>query len=201
MYETAGKDFALGTAGAGTGALTLNLKGGLGSASLCVTDGLFVGALVAVNSTGAVTFPEDRRFLAAHFEINGEFGGLGAVPDPIGTYDLARQKPGANSALANTTLAIVATNANLNRSQARRMAEVAHDGLARAIFPSHTPFDGDLVFAAATCRDWDGEVSPRVEMEIGNAAAICTARAIARGVYSAVPRVGDLLPCWSELAA
>ena len=199
-YEVAGKDFALGTAGAGTGALTLNLKGGLGSASLCVADGLFVGALVAVNSTGAVTFPDDRRFWAAHFEIDGEFGGLGAVPGPIGPYSLAREKPGANAALANTTLAIVATNAPLNRSQARRMAEVAHDGFARAILPSHTPFDGDLVFAGATCRDWNGVVNPRVEMEIGHAAAICTARAIARGVYSAVPRAGDPLPCWSELA-
>ena len=97
-----------------------------------------------------------------------------------------------------TTLAIVATDARLSRPQAQRMALAAHDGMARAIVPSHSLLDGDLVFAAATgARPLTDPV--RDAFQIGHAAACCLARAIARAVYEARPLTGDLQPTWSTL--
>lgn len=186
--ETAGDEFALGTAGAGTGALTATLKGGLGSASVTLPDGVTVGALVAVNALGAATMDKGRHFWAAPFEMVGEFGGLG--PGPHNPTALPAIKGGEKTA---TTIAIVATDAALSQAQCTRMAVAAHDGMARALVPSHTPMDGDLVFAAS-----HGE-KPGDPLMIGHAAALCLARAVARGVYAATPEEGDLLPCWSAL--
>lgn len=196
----AGADFALGSAGAGTGALTASLKGGLGSASAVTDDGFTVGALVAVNALGDVVQPGSRAFWAGAFEIGDEFGGLGpraaritGVPGP--------RKPLPEG--GNTTIAIVATDADLDRSEAHRLAEIAHDGLARAIWPAHTPSDGDLVFAVATGarRVGGARLGDRLGARRGleQAGAACLARAIARGVYAARPHSGDLLPCWCQL--
>ena len=193
----AGPDFALGTAGAGAGATTANLKGGLGSASLDLGNGISVGALAAANPVGSVTVPGSRRFWAAPFEIGGEFGGAG-LPDRAPAVEATfLGKHRALAPGANTTIAVVATNAKLTQAQARRMAIAAHDGIARAVVPSHTPFDGDLVFAAASGAGPppDGEANL---LAIGHAASLCLARAIARGVFHATPEPGDLLPCWSE---
>lgn len=193
-YADARADFAIGSVGAGTGALTAMLKGGLGSASLVLPGGVTVGALVAVNPVGSVTTPGERHFWAAPFEIDGEFGGLG--PDPasglVGPY--ASRKAQILTQRGNTTIAIVATDAALTKAQCQRMATAAHDGIARAIVPAHTPHDGDLVFALSTgTRPVDEMALPL----IGSAAAHCLARAIARGVHAATPAPGDLLPCWS----
>ncbi|GGH28332.1 L-aminopeptidase/D-esterase [Cribrihabitans marinus] len=197
-------DFALGSVGAGTGAMTAMLKGGLGSASLVLDDGTIVGALVAANPMGSVTTPGERHFWAAPFEIAGEFGGLG--PDPAG--GLGRQldsrkmaaMAGAGQDRGNTTIAIVATDAALSKAQCQRMAVAAHDGIARAIVPAHSPGDGDLVFSLATgTRAID---APEANLSrIGHAAALCLSRAIARAVFHARPEPGDLLPCWSQSAA
>lgn len=191
----AGTSFELGTAGAGAGATTANLKGGLGSASLVLGNGIRVGALVAANPVGSVTIPGSCKFWAAPFEIGDEFGQAGL---PEEAPDIEATFQGKHTALApgaNTTIAVVATDADLTRSQAQRMAVAAHDGLARAIVPSHTPFDGDLVFAAAS-----GTAQPPVEdndlLAIGHAASLCLARAVARGIRYATPEPGDLLPCW-----
>ncbi|UWR22681.1 P1 family peptidase [Sulfitobacter sp. S190] len=189
-------DVAQGSVGAGTGALTAMLKGGLGSASLRLPDGSLVAALVAANPLGAVTTPGDRHFFAAPFEIGAEFGGLG--PDPasgLGALHASR-KHAAMSAQGNTTIAIVATDAALDKAQCHRMAVAAHDGIARACVPAHTPHDGDLVFALSTAsRD---TADPAL---IGHAASLCLARAIARAVYLARPAPGDLLACWSDMNA
>lgn len=194
--ENAQIDFELGTFGAGTGATTGTLKGGLGSASLVLESGHTVGALVAVNPFGSVMNGDDGQFWAAPWEIDAEFGGQGicAIADPLNLS----QNPmlqGLNPK-ANTTIAIVATDAILTKAQAHRMATVAHDGMARAIVPSHTLVDGDLVFAAATgalpLKDDVGD-----QIMLGLAAAHCLSRAIARAVHSAVPAAGDKLPCWS----
>ncbi len=143
----AGRDFALGNAGAGLGATTVNLKGGLGSASAQTRDGATVGAIVVVNAVGSVTVGDGPHFWAAPFEQNGEFGGRG-LPSPLPPDALAiRLKGGVRE---NTTIALVATDATLTKAQAKRLAIVAHDGLARAIYPVHTPLDGDIVFAAST---------------------------------------------------
>jgi L-aminopeptidase/D-esterase-like protein len=191
--DRAGRDFALGNSGAGLGAKAGNLKGGLGSASaIDPASGLQVGALVAVNARGYTTMGDMPQFWAWALEQEREFGGL---PPPAHSLslsvshsradlthdpaDLARSDP-----RANTTIAVVATNARLDKASAQRLAMIAQDGLARSIRPAHTPQDGDTVFAIATGKhDLDG--NPLALGELGTLAADCLARAVARGVYSA----------------
>ena len=193
-FAAAGQEFALGSAGAGTGATTGNYKGGLGSASLVLESGMTVGALVAANPFGTVAGPQGHFHAASH-EIAGEFGGLGvdAAFNPLAGPHSAKMD-GFNPR-GNTTIAIVATDAALTKAQALRMATAAQDGLARAIWPAHTPVDGDLVFAAATgARALQDETADL--LRLGHAAAICLARAVARGIYHATAAKGDVLPCW-----
>ncbi len=179
--------FALGSHGAGTGTLIADLKGGLGSAS-ATYNGITVGALVAVNALGRVTVGDRKHFWAAPFEMDGEFGSHGPAP----TFDPTSPPPVKGGDAQNTTIAIVATDAALSQAQATRMATAAHDGMARAIYPSHTPMDGDLVFAAATGTA-TAEADP---LMLGHLAALCLARAIARGVHAATPAPQDLLPTY-----
>ena len=192
--EAASADFVIGTAGAGTGAMTRNLKGGLGSASAVLECGVTVGALVVVNALGSAIMPGGRHFWAAPWEMEAEFAGLGAggTPDPGAEFQPEKLLGEA------TTIAIVATDARLSKPALQRMATAAHDGMARALVPSHTPIDGDLVFAVSTAeKDLpDPFVTP---FQLGHAAAATLARAIARGVHAARPRPGDLQPCWSEM--
>jgi D-aminopeptidase len=193
----ANADFALGTVGAGAGALTANLKGGLGSASLVLPNGVTVGALVAANPTGSVTMGDNAHFWAAPFEIGDEFGGLGPLPTPPGFAATAATKRDGPSPIANTTIAIVATDALLSKAQARRLAVAAQDGIARGVSPAHTPVDGDLVFSLATCaRPLADPV--RDAIALGHAAAVCLTRAIARAIYNASPAPGDTLPTWRD---
>ncbi len=172
----------------------MDLKGGLGSASFVLDNGLTVGALVAVNSVGSVVQQGQKTFWAAPFEIDGEFGGHGtALIDPT-------QEPAplaARTEGANTTIAIIATDATLTQAQATRLAIAAHDGMARAIFPSHTPIDGDLIFTAATGEKPLGDPLGDALL-LGHAAALCLARAIARAVYNATSAKGDILPTWQD---
>ncbi|OWU86188.1 peptidase T4 [Oceanicola sp. 22II-s10i] len=193
-YDVAGPEFALGTEGAGTGANTAGLKGGLGSASIVLPSGHTVAALVAVNALGTAAVDGGPHFWAAPFEIGDEFGGLGAAtswPDPHWPVTKA-------NARRNTTIGIVATDAVLTQAQCTRLAVAAHDGFARALVPSHTPHDGDLIFAVAT-----GEKrmdTPSADtLILGHAAATCMARAVARGVYAARSEAGDIFPAWSAL--
>ncbi len=189
----AGVEFALGSAGAGFGAMTGSWKGGLGSASLVLECGITVGALVAVNALGSVTVGEGPQFWAAPWEMAGEFGGRG-----LPAQFAPGQEPSPLKRMGEaTTIAIVATDAALTQAQAQRLATAAHDGMARAIVPSHTPFDGDLVFAAATGARalTDPMVQPFV---LGHAAATCLARAIARAIYEARAMPGDLQPAWQS---
>ncbi|WP_372837751.1 P1 family peptidase [Phaeovulum sp.] len=189
----AAAEFDLGSAGAGYGAMTGTWKGGLGSASLVLECGITVGALVAVNALGAVTVDDGPEFWAAPWEMGGEFGGLGLPA----RFDAGHEPSPMKRMGEATTIAIVATDAALTQAQAQRFATAAHDGMARAIVPSHTPFDGDLVFAAATGAKplTDAMVQPFV---LGHAAASCLARAIARAVYEARPMPGDLQPAWAS---
>ena len=190
----AAEDFAIGSAGAGFGALTGTLKGGLGSASAVLDSGFTVGALVAVNALGTATVGETRHFWAAPWEMGAEFGGLGPAPlYPATAEPLPMKRMGEA-----TTLAIVATDAALTKAQAHRLAVAAHDGMARALVPSHTPLDGDLVFAAATgARPLTNPITD--PFQLGHAASACLARAIARAVFAATPRPGDRQPCWQDL--
>jgi L-aminopeptidase/D-esterase-like protein len=196
-FDAASREFALGSEGAGTGAMTQTVMGGLGSASFVLPDRTTVGALVAVNAVGSTLAPGSRHFLAAQFEVDDEFGGLGPFAARVPLQPFAFGKPGPADPRTNTTIAIVATDAALDKAGARRLAEVAHGGFARAIHPSHTPFDGDLIFAVSTGSRTIA--SPLDELQLGAAAATCVARAVARGICAARPQPGNLLPCWRDL--
>ena len=135
----------LGCTGAGTGALAHSIKGGLGSASQLLDSGITVAALMAVNSHGTVVNPTTGRPWEIGLELAGEFGASGQR-----AVKLPPQPPGGPA--RNTTIGVVATDAILTKTQALKMAQMAHDGLARAIRPAHTMFDGDTVFGLATCR-------------------------------------------------
>lgn len=181
----AGEAFALGSAGAGAGAMAGALKGGVGSASIVTRDGFTVGALAAVNSFGSVVAPGGRAFWAAPFEIGDEFGGLPARFAKTDPDDWGPAKAGSDLR-ANTTLAVVATDADLSPAEARRLAIMAQTGLARAIRPVHAPFDGDVVFTLSTGAKPLGVQRPQALAQLGAYAADCLARAIARGVFEAV---------------
>jgi L-aminopeptidase/D-esterase-like protein len=190
----AGEDFDLGTAGAGYGAKAGALKGGLGSASVVDSDGLQVGALVAVNARGHVTLGEGPQFWAWPLEQEAEFGGL---PPPAERVSLEPPRRGTAQLAQNTTLGVVATNLALDKAEAQRVAIMAQDGLARAIRPLHTPFDGDSVFALSTARlTMAGERAALVE-RVGALAADCLSRAVARGVYLAESLPG-MVPSWRQ---
>ncbi len=189
----AGETFALGTAGAGFGATTVNLKGGLGSASAVTRDGHMVGALVAVNACGSVNVGRGPHFWAAPFELAGEFGDLGfpATVSPEALVPHAKGRPGEN-----TTIAIVATDATLSKAQTKELAVIAQDGFARAIYPAHTTLDGDTVFAAATGRRPLGDAVNELT-ELGAVAANALARAVARAVFEAKALPGGI-PSWHD---
>jgi L-aminopeptidase/D-esterase-like protein len=194
-----GDDVDLGTAGAGYGATAGALKGGLGSASLVTTDGMTVGAIVAVNCAGSVIVPGTRHFWAGAFEIGDEFGGLGASTTRVAGEDwgLAGVNP---AALTNTTLACVATDVALDQNELKRVAIMAADGLARAIRPVHSPFDGDSVFALSTAaRPAPPGDRNFAVTRIGAAAADTLARAVARGVHAATLPPGMSGRTWRDL--
>jgi len=198
--NSAGTEFDLGSHGAGFGAVTATCKGGLGSASTVIksADGadITIGALVVVNALGSPIIGDTKHFWAAPFEIDNEFGGFGQPsPYPENARKLRikhrdQAKPGAN-----TTIAVIATDAVLTKAQAKRLAIAAHDGFARAIWPSHTPLDGDLIFSLATGQSC---IAPALDQQIdlGAYAASTMSRAIARGIFEATDAPGDLLSTW-----
>lgn len=196
--RAAGARFDLGTAGAGYGAMAGQLKGGLGSASVTDGEGFTVGALAAVNSFGSALAPGGRSFWAAPYEIGDEFGGLGSAGLAAAPDDWGLAKGSANGR-TNTTIACVAVDAALTPAEARRIAIMAQDGLARALRPAHAPFDGDVVFALATGRLPLPERRMPIVARLGALAADCLARAIARGVYEATPWQGTNVRCWRDL--
>jgi L-aminopeptidase/D-esterase-like protein len=198
-FNSRSKDFEVGTVGAGAGALAAMQKGGLGSVSLKLENGYTVGALVVVNPFGSVTTSGGKHFWAAPFEFENEFGGAGIDSSP-GPFDIKHSPKNKamkvhSDQISNTTIAIVATDAPLSKTQCYRMAVAAHDGMVRAIVPSHTLYDGDLVFALSTKK---GEIDHETFRDIGVASAVCLSRAIARGVYEATTDEDDILPTYKK---
>jgi L-aminopeptidase/D-esterase-like protein len=191
---TAGKEFALGNAGAGLGAKAGRLKGGIGSSSLRLADGGTVGALVAVNSWGSAVWPDCGRLWAAELALPGEIPPQPPLPGaPIDPEDFSACA--AAVAGANTTIAVVATDLPLDKPGCRRLAIMAQDGLAQAIRPAHTPFDGDTVFALSTGAG--KTIGPERQARLGAVAASCLARAIMRALVAAEPLGG--YRSWREL--
>ena len=152
-----------------------------------------------MNSWGSVTAPGGRTFWAAPFEIGGEFGGLGPAGLVATADDWGRAK--TPSQARNTTIACVATDVALTPAQARRVAIMAQDGLARAIRPIHAPFDGDVVFAISTAAWSMPEAADFTVARLGALAADTLARAVARAVYEATPWPGSDVACWRGLDA
>lgn len=184
--------FPLGTVGAGTGASTATVKGGLGSASAVTSSGHRIAALLAVNAMGAATVGDGPHFWSAPFEKNAEFGGLG-LPQAFDDDHSALRMKGVK--LKATTIGVIVTDAILTKAQAHRLSIMAHDGLARAVLPAHLPGDGDTIFSAATGK------KPMEDMtafaELCHLATLVTARAVARGVYEATALpVPNAQPAW-----
>ncbi len=189
------EDFELGTAGAGFGASTYDLKSGLGSTSAVTSRGFRVGVLVVCNSVGRATRGLTQHFWAAPYERAGEFGGRGFGRQEIDDALALRLK---TDLPANTDLAVVAIDAPLSKAQVKRVAIMAQDGFALALRPAHAPGDNDAVFAATTGR---AALAPDIRdlTEIGMLAAECVARAVARGVYEATPLpFSGALPTWKQ---
>ncbi|NNG04340.1 MAG: P1 family peptidase [Inquilinus sp.] len=180
----AASDFPLGNQGAGFGAKAGSLKGGLGSASIQdPASGITLGAVLAANPVGSTVMPGQDALWAWALELDGELGGqpqpTGPVP-PTVDLPLPAAEPGTN-----TTIGVIATDADLSRAEARRIAMAAQDGIARAIRPAHTPFDGDTLFVLATGAVPLPEPRPLSVARLGALAADVVARAIARAVYEA----------------
>lgn len=184
-----------GCVGAGTGAWSGSIKGGLGTASRIIDSGITTAALVAVNSDGSVINPATGRPWEIGLEIESEFGRQGkrAVILP---------PQSESTPVRNTTIGIVATNATLTKGQALKVAQMAHDGMARAIRPSHTIFEGDTIFCMATGKrklpeipGYYGTPEARAVSDIGHAAADCMSRAIIRAILTAKSMAGMTAFC------
>lgn len=188
----ASAQFDLGRRGAGRGGRAGQKWGGVGSASLDLGQGLVVGALVVNNAIGSAVMADRATPWAWPLEIDGEFGGVKPGPDMPLDDPLPEQsklaEQGRLEAGVNTTIGLVAATADLSTAECKRVAMMAHDGLARAVRPAHTPFDGDTIFAVATGRVpiGDGLARAVTVARIGSAAADCLSRAIARGVFEAM---------------
>ncbi|MBI4312693.1 MAG: P1 family peptidase [Chloroflexi bacterium] len=197
---------AEGTVGAGTGATVAKalgrdkaIKGGLGSASIHLGDGLVVGAIAVVNAVGDIVDPETGRIIAGPRKEDGKgfYNSLEMSLQPgFARPQHASTSQPQEAGRTNTTIGVVATNASLTKEQVNKMAERGQDGMALAVRPSHTVGDGDTVFALAT-GGWNGAVDRNQLQRISNAAAVAMARAIIRGVTQAtglcgVPAVGEL---------
>lgn len=197
LLNVTSESIAQGNVGAGTGATAGPLKGGLGSASVMLDQGVIVGALVAVNAVGSTVNPETGQLYAEPFGLDNEFGSLN--PHPATVQNQYEERP-----LKNTTLAVVATNAKLGKTQAAKVAQMAHDGMARAIRPIHTMFDGDTIFALSTDEldvsfEQDAPFKVKEAMKvnlIGEAAADALTRAIGHTMLHAKSAFG--VPCYRE---
>jgi L-aminopeptidase/D-esterase-like protein len=195
-YEAAaqaGTAFALGTVGGGYGATTVDLKGGLGSASAISPSGYTIGALAIVNAIASTLIGPGPHFWAGALEEGDEFGGVG-LPAQVSPE---MRRLGWKGRQPSTTIALVATDAELTKGQAKRLAVAAHGGIVKALRFAHALYDGDTVFAASTGRRplaRDDDLT-----EIGAVAGDCLARAIARGVFeaTALPFEGAL-PAWKD---
>ncbi|WP_289992502.1 P1 family peptidase [Photorhabdus laumondii] len=176
--------FPSGNIGAGTGAtigkmagFDKAMKGGLGTASVKLPDGLTIGAMVVVNAVGEIRDPKNGKTIAGACDENGHL--IDLIP-----YIIKNNKDNNFTQGTNTTIGIICCNANMNKSQMKKVAQMAHDGLARTIYPVHTMSDGDTIFAAAT-----GGVDSSVNI-VGILAAEVMAAAVLDAVKSAKSKFG-----------
>lgn len=178
--ERAGLDVELGNIGAGTGAVAGGIKGGLGSASEVLPNGVTVGAIVSVNSAGYVADPVNGGFYASYLELGSEYGETPRLPTRLDVHTPLSARLGEN-----TVIGVIATDAELTKTECTKVAQMAHDGIARAVSPAHTMFDGDTLFALSTgTKESNGHRGSLISL-IGSTAADVLARAIIHGVLNA----------------
>ncbi|MGV9680218.1 P1 family peptidase [Nocardia sp. NPDC003482] len=201
-------DFERGTAGAGVGARAGSLKGGIGSASITFTEGpaagVTVGALVVANPVGSVFDPRTGLPWGTGTDGPAHHNLRPATPAQLARANALPVK----TTLLNTTIGVIATDAPLDPAACRRLATTAHDGLARAIRPVHSPLDGDTLFALSTART-QPPTPPALPPafppdlllldELCTAAALCTERAVLNAILTAhsiaqIPTYTDLFP-------
>ena len=182
--KAAGRHFSIGNHGAGLGAMAGGFKGGLGSAS-AIWNGYTIGALCAVNPYGSPVNPQTGDLWARPFELAGEFGSHTIAPGnecDLISHTKAEFVAGTGE---NTTLCLVAVDVQLSKAQCQRVANMARDGLARALRPVHTPYDGDIVFAVATGKKPLKAPQAFHLSMLGAVAGDVLARAIGRGIVEA----------------
>ena len=208
-YKTAKKKFLLGSFGAGCGATTATIKGGQGSTSWSqpFSNGkeYTVGAIVINNAVGNPLINEGPHFLSAHLEYGDEFGGQGMSDTIYDNVLRAKRLPAQtnitnklNDISSNTIIGVVATDAPLTRSNLKRLAIMAHDGIARSLNPAHTPMDGDTIFSITTCQDIKEQVLDNLDiLALGAKASDCFARACNRAVFEA-EEIGNSKPGWKK---
>ena len=187
----------LGSVGAGTGAIAGGLRGGVGSASAVLPSGATVAALVVVNSAGSLLDPRSGELLAARLACAADdLPSRTVARERVDAYlELQRERRAALEIGTATTIGVVVTDYALTKAQCARLAGIGHDGLARAIDPVHTMFDGDTLFGLATGAR--GEPTPAQSFDLLDAAARCVSRAVARAVTAAAP--GGPAPTYTEM--
>ena len=186
------------------------LKGGQGSSSWtqAYSNGkaYTVGAIVINNAVGTPLLNDGPHFLSGHLELDKEFGGYGPsnkrcdnllrakrIPPSLGVADTL------NNISSNTVIGVVATDAPLTRSNLKRIAIMAHDGIAKSLSPAHTPMDGDTIFSISTNQSDKEQILENVDiLALGSRASDCVARACNRAVYEATS-LGNSKPGWKSL--
>ena len=208
-YKSAKTEFLLGSFGAGCGATTATLKGGQGSSSWVQTlsngEKYTVGAILVNNAVGNPLLNEGPHFLSAYLEFGNEFGGNGISKDLYDNVLRAKRLPASigkaqffDNIPSNTVIGVVATDAPLTRTNLKRLAIMAHDGIARSVNPAHTPMDGDTIFAISTCKIINEQVLENVDiLTLGSRASDCVARACNRAVYEALG-IGNSKQGWKK---
>lgn len=209
-YNSLSKNFKQGSYGAGCGATTATLKGGQGSSSwvqkLSNEEEYTIGALVINNAVGNPLLNEGPHFLSGFLEIANEFGGYGASSENYDHILRAKRVPSSlglsntfNDIASNTVIAVIATDAPVTRANLKRMAMMAHDGIAKSLSPAHTPMDGDTIFAISSNEVINKEILESTDiLALGARASDCLARACNKAIYEAI-KVGKSKPSWKSL--
>ena len=208
-YKSCSNNFLLGSYGAGCGATTATLKGGQGSSSWKqkYSNGqeYTVGAIVINNAVGNPLLNKGPCFLSGYLEINKEFGGYGTSNENFDHVIRSKRLPRSigiadtfNQISSNTVIGVVATDAPLSRINLKRLAIMAHDGIAKSLSPAHTPMDGDTIFAISTHQNNKSELDNIDILAMGSRISDCVARACNRAVYEAVSTIKSK-PTWKEL--
>ena len=209
-YKSCSNNFLLGSYGAGCGATTATLKGGQGSSSWKqkYSNGqeYTVGAIVINNAVGNPLLNKGPSFLSGYLEINKEFGGYGTSSENFDQVIRSKRLPRSigiadtfNEISSNTVIGVVATDAPLSRANLKRLAIMAHDGIAKSLSPAHTPMDGDTIFAISTNQNYKKSELDNIDiLAMGSRISDCVARACNRAVYEAVSVVKSK-STWKEL--